>query len=124
VSLHTRFFGGNPSAVTLAGQSVGGISVAIHLVSPQSRGLFQQAIIESAVTSSLTNQSYVGAQGNTLVAALNCSTSSNAAIRAVLHSFLRSSFFVLLAPIAFFHALTLLLAWATSVSAPPARPPS
>jgi carboxylesterase type B len=75
---------------------VGGISVAIHLVSPQSRGLFQQAIIESAVTSSLTNQSYVGAQGNTLVAALNCSTSSNAAIRAVRHSFLRSSFFILL----------------------------
>jgi len=80
------FFGGNPSAVTLAGQSVGGISVAIHLVSPQSRGLFQQAIIESAVTSSLTNQSYVGAQGNTLVAALNCSTSSNAAIRACLRA--------------------------------------
>ncbi len=78
--------------MTLAGQSVGGISVAIHLVSPQSRGLFQQAIIESAVTSSLTNQSYVGAQGKTLVAALNCNTSSNAAIRAVRHPFVLCSF--------------------------------
>jgi len=40
-------FGGDPSRVTIFGQSAGGESVLIHLVSPQSRGLYRQAIIES-----------------------------------------------------------------------------
>jgi Carboxylesterase type B len=40
-------FGGDPSRVTIFGQSAGGESVLIHLVSPQSRGLFQQALVES-----------------------------------------------------------------------------
>ncbi|WFN35145.1 carboxylesterase family protein [Methanogenium sp. S4BF] len=40
-------FGGDPSRVTIFGQSAGGESVLIHLISPQSRGLYQQAIVES-----------------------------------------------------------------------------
>lgn len=40
-------FGGDPSRVTVFGQSAGGESILIHLVSPESRGLFQQAIVES-----------------------------------------------------------------------------
>ena len=40
-------FGGDPSRVTIFGQSAGGESVLIHLVSPETRGLFQQAISES-----------------------------------------------------------------------------
>ncbi len=40
-------FGGDPSRVTIFGQSAGGESILIHLVSPQSKGLYQQAIIES-----------------------------------------------------------------------------
>ena len=40
-------FGGDPSRVTIFGQSAGGESVLIHLVSPQSRGLYRQAIVES-----------------------------------------------------------------------------
>ncbi|HVP95146.1 MAG TPA: carboxylesterase family protein [Methanoregulaceae archaeon] len=40
-------FGGDPSRVTIFGQSAGGESVLIHLVSPQSRGLYQQALVES-----------------------------------------------------------------------------
>jgi para-nitrobenzyl esterase len=40
-------FGGDPSRVTLFGQSAGGESILIHLISPQSRGLYQQAIVES-----------------------------------------------------------------------------
>ncbi len=40
-------FGGDPSRVTIFGQSAGGDSVFIHLSSPQSRGLYQHAIIES-----------------------------------------------------------------------------
>lgn len=40
-------FGGDPSRVTIFGQSAGGESILIHLVSPQTRGLYQQAIVES-----------------------------------------------------------------------------
>lgn len=40
-------FGGDPTRVTLAGESAGAISVVWHLVSPGSRGLFHSAIIES-----------------------------------------------------------------------------
>ena len=40
-------FGGDPSRVTIFGQSAGGESVLIHVASPESKGLFQQAIVES-----------------------------------------------------------------------------
>jgi carboxylesterase type B len=40
-------FGGDPSRVTLGGESAGGWSVCAHLVSPDSRGLFAQAMIQS-----------------------------------------------------------------------------
>lgn len=40
-------FGGDPSRVTIFGQSAGGTSTLIHLVSPESKGLFHQAITES-----------------------------------------------------------------------------
>lgn len=40
-------FGGDPSRVTIFGQSAGGESVLIHLVSPESKGLYQQALVES-----------------------------------------------------------------------------
>jgi para-nitrobenzyl esterase len=42
-------FGGNPAQVTIWGQSAGAMSVAVHLVSPASRGLFHGAIMESNV---------------------------------------------------------------------------
>ncbi len=40
-------FGGDPSRVTIFGQSAGGQSVLIHLVSPLSKGLYRQALVES-----------------------------------------------------------------------------
>jgi para-nitrobenzyl esterase len=40
-------FGGDPDNVTIAGQSAGGLSVLAHLVSPDSRGLFDRAIVQS-----------------------------------------------------------------------------
>jgi len=40
-------FGGDPRAVTIAGQSAGGVSVLAHLVSPRSRGLFERTIVQS-----------------------------------------------------------------------------
>lgn len=40
-------FGGDPDAVTIAGESAGGMSVCDHLVAPGSAGLFRAAIIQS-----------------------------------------------------------------------------
>jgi para-nitrobenzyl esterase len=40
-------FGGDPGAVTIAGESAGGMSVCDHLVAPASAGLFRAAIIQS-----------------------------------------------------------------------------
>lgn len=42
-------FGGDPSRVTLAGESAGAMSVCDHLVAPGSQGLFEAAIIMSGL---------------------------------------------------------------------------
>lgn len=42
-------FGGNPDKVTIFGESAGGSSVSLHLLSPVSKGLFHQVIAESGV---------------------------------------------------------------------------
>lgn len=47
VKKNIQFFGGNPDNVLLFGQSVGGTSVHLHMLSPMSRGLFHKAIIHS-----------------------------------------------------------------------------
>lgn len=44
VKNHISAFGGDPSQITLFGQSAGGASVHMHTMSPLSRGLFSQVI--------------------------------------------------------------------------------
>lgn len=41
-------FGGDPTNITLAGESYGGLMVAAHLVAPASAGLFHRAVLQSA----------------------------------------------------------------------------
>lgn len=45
-------FGGNPHNITLFGESAGAVSVGLHLLSPLSRHLFSQAIMQSGSATS------------------------------------------------------------------------
>jgi para-nitrobenzyl esterase len=45
---HIASFGGDPTCVTVCGQSAGGGSIAHLLVNPAARGLFRRAILQSA----------------------------------------------------------------------------
>lgn len=47
VQKNIKSFGGDPTNVTIFGESAGGSSVSFHLVSPMSAGLFKRAIIQS-----------------------------------------------------------------------------
>ena len=58
-----RRFGGDPGNVTIAGQSSGGTSVLVHLVSRGSRGLFHRAIVQSG-SFALTQQSLATAEAD------------------------------------------------------------
>ncbi len=48
VRRNIRSFGGDPSNVTIAGESAGALSVMYLMASPPARGLFSKAIAESA----------------------------------------------------------------------------
>ncbi|MDI3290476.1 carboxylesterase/lipase family protein [Polyangium sp. 15x6] len=71
---NVQAFGGDPDNVTIFGQSAGGISTCLHLLSPQSKGLFQRAILESGTctTAAITKQQ-AEATGAGFTDALGCS---------------------------------------------------
>jgi para-nitrobenzyl esterase len=73
VKANAAAFGGDPSSVALFGESAGGISTCLHLISPKSEGLFQRAMIESGPCDT-TGQSLTDAetQGADVAAALGC----------------------------------------------------
>ena len=46
-------FGGDPKQVTIFGQSAGAASVALHMLSPLSYGLYHKVILESGTAASI-----------------------------------------------------------------------
>ncbi|HEY6762288.1 MAG TPA: carboxylesterase family protein, partial [Baekduia sp.] len=75
-------FGGDPHAVTIAGQSAGGLAVLEHLVAPGSRGLFSRAIVESGAFA-LKQQPLAAAEkdGEALAAKAGCPDQSADCLR-------------------------------------------
>jgi para-nitrobenzyl esterase len=84
VSRNIRSFGGDPSRVTIFGESAGGLSVHTHLASPLSAGLFHHAIVESGAYS-LTQPSLSDAetQGRALAERVGCGNQTAECLRAV-----------------------------------------
>jgi len=60
VQANIKGFGGNPNLVTIFGQSAGGYSVATHLASPPSWGLFHRAIVQSDPFSLIAQDNVTG----------------------------------------------------------------
>ncbi|PIK40998.1 putative cholinesterase 2 [Apostichopus japonicus] len=83
-------FGGDPARVTIFGQSAGGCSVGLHVLSPVSQNLFQYAIMESGTA--LTPFAYNGDQNlavsesHRLGDDLNCTYSTNEELMACLRT--------------------------------------
>ncbi|MCC7538973.1 MAG: carboxylesterase family protein, partial [Deltaproteobacteria bacterium] len=71
-------FGGDPTRVTIAGESAGGMSVCGHLVSPASEGLFAQAILQSGPCErAIVSLETANAQGERFVREVGCEGSAD-----------------------------------------------
>ena len=77
IKRNIRHFGGDPSRVTIFGNSAGSMSVNFHLVSPHSKGLFSRAILQSGtVLSSYLNMArQPGYYSHHLATAVGCQDS-------------------------------------------------
>lgn len=77
---HIAAFGGDPDRVTIAGESAGGQSVCQHLVAPDSRGLFQRAIVQSGYCdTTLPSHDTLAAAASAIVEGSGCSTAADVA---------------------------------------------
>merc|ERR1712150_361888 len=81
-------FGGDPEKITIFGESAGGWSVSMHLISPMSAGLFKRAIGQSGTLNGLplmTREAKYEASQNYL-SKLNCIRSDTAEVLACLQT--------------------------------------
>jgi para-nitrobenzyl esterase len=77
-------FGGDPHNVTIFGESAGGLSVLSQVASPQARGLFERAIVESG-SYNLTQESLSSAEaaGEAFAASAGCASQTAACLRSL-----------------------------------------
>jgi len=78
VRANIREFGGDPSNVTMDGESAGGVDICASLVSPTAHGLFSKAIMQSLFCPTLTHEQADEA-GLGLAASLGCADPATAA---------------------------------------------
>lgn len=79
VQSNVAAFGGDARRVTIFGESAGGTSMCLHLVSPQSAGLFHRAISESGPCTVLTGSSLavLAAASDKLASDFGCPSGPN-----------------------------------------------
>jgi len=77
VHRNIKAFGGDPSRITIYGESAGASLVACHLVAPRSAGLFRAAIMQSGAFDNYTVQTSAEASFDTFAKQANCSTGSS-----------------------------------------------
>ena len=75
-------FGGDPRDVTIFGESAGGLSTLSQVASPQAKGLFQRAIVESG-SYNLSQQSLASAEtaGEAFATKAGCASQTAACLR-------------------------------------------
>jgi len=77
-------FGGDPRNVTVFGESAGGLSTLVQVASPQARGLFERAIVESG-SYNLTQTSLANAEaaGEAFATKAGCASQTAACLRSL-----------------------------------------
>jgi para-nitrobenzyl esterase len=77
-------FGGNPRNVTVFGESAGGLSTLSQVASPQAKGLFERAIVESG-SYNLTQASLASAEaaGEAFATRAGCASQTAACLRSL-----------------------------------------
>jgi para-nitrobenzyl esterase len=77
-------FGGNPHNVTIFGESAGGLSTLSQVASPQAKGLFEKAVVESG-SYNLTQTSLASAEsaGEAFATKAGCASQTAACLRSL-----------------------------------------